>query len=116
MSRSRGGRSFMTSPPILISPAVMGSSPAIIRNNVDFPHPEGPTNTTNSPSSISRSTFLTATVPSANTLLTPFKLIEPINKSPPPHSPWHFRHFGSRPKSHLERDQPRARRDFPAID
>ena len=33
-----------------MSPAVMFSSPAIIRSKVDFPQPEGPTSTTNSPS------------------------------------------------------------------
>src|SRR6186713_410902 len=33
-----------------ISPAVMFSSPAIMRSSVDLPQPDGPTNTTNSPS------------------------------------------------------------------
>ena len=37
------------------SPAVTDSRPAIIRNNVDLPHPEGPRRTTKLPSSISRS-------------------------------------------------------------
>ena len=32
------------------SPAVMSSRPAISRSSVDFPQPEGPTKTTNSPS------------------------------------------------------------------
>src|SRR6516225_7208309 len=35
-----------------IVPEVMFSSPASIRSKVDLPHPEGPTRTTNSPSSI----------------------------------------------------------------
>src|SRR5215207_2138180 len=37
-----------------ISPAVMISSPAIIARRVDFPQPDGPTSTTNSPASTSR--------------------------------------------------------------
>src|SRR5512146_1609695 len=42
-------------PPMRSSPAVISSSPAIARNRVDFPQPDGPTKTTNSPSLISRS-------------------------------------------------------------
>ena len=34
------------------SPAVISSSPAIMRSSVDLPQPDGPTKTTNSPSSI----------------------------------------------------------------
>src|SRR5580704_5238562 len=37
------------------SPEVKSSSPAIIRNRVDFPHPEGPTKTVKDPSSTARS-------------------------------------------------------------
>src|SRR3979411_662056 len=36
------------------SPEVKSSRPAIIRNRVDFPHPEGPTNTVKDPSSTVR--------------------------------------------------------------
>src|SRR3546814_4742176 len=36
-------------------PELTSSSPASIRRVVDFPHPEGPTSTMNSPSPISRS-------------------------------------------------------------
>ena len=36
------------------SPAVISSSPAIIRSVVDFPHPDGPTKMINSLSAISR--------------------------------------------------------------
>src|SRR5881628_707158 len=50
----------MRSPPIWISPAVGRSSPAIIRSNVVLPHPDGPSNTRNSPSRIERSTSSTA--------------------------------------------------------
>ena len=46
-----------------ISPFVISSSPAIILNNVDLPHPLGPTNTTNSPFSIFKEVSLTALVP-----------------------------------------------------
>jgi hypothetical protein len=49
-----------TFPPIEIVPLVIFSSPATIRNVVDFPHPEGPTNTMNSPSLISKLMLLTA--------------------------------------------------------
>src|SRR5439155_25132181 len=47
-------------------PAVMFSSPAIIRSKVDLPHPEGPTSTTNSPSLIEMSTpWMTLAAPKA---------------------------------------------------
>ena len=36
------------------SPPVISSSPAIILKVVDLPHPDGPTNTINSPSLISK--------------------------------------------------------------
>src|SRR5512145_769212 len=55
MSRSFGCRSFTTRPPIEISPALIGSSPAIMRSKVDLPQPEGPSSTTKLPSSILRS-------------------------------------------------------------
>src|SRR6188768_1278706 len=52
MSRSFGWTLLTTRSPIEIVPEVMFSRPASIRNKVDLPHPEGPTSTTNSPSSI----------------------------------------------------------------
>src|SRR5215216_3770868 len=58
--RSRGSRSLTTRPSMRISPAVGSSKPAIIRRVVVFPQPEGPTSTTNSPSSIARLMLLTA--------------------------------------------------------
>jgi len=65
-SRSFGGRLFTTRSPIPISPDVMFSRPATIRSRVDFPHPEGPTSTTNSPSLIATSTpRMTVTAPNA---------------------------------------------------
>ena len=48
--RARRWRSVPCRPP------VVSSSPATMRRSVDFPQPEGPTKTQNSPSSISRST------------------------------------------------------------
>ncbi|MNY80994.1 hypothetical protein D3C86_2223230 [compost metagenome] len=64
MSRSLAGISLTTLPPMVISPAEISSSPAIMRNSVDLPQPEGPTSTTNSPSPISSEMSLsTATLP-----------------------------------------------------
>src|SRR5215213_5426169 len=70
MSRWRGGRSLTNWSPIKTLPPVMSSRPAIIRRAVDFPQPEGPTKTTNSPSGISRFILSTATTSSPNTLVT----------------------------------------------
>ena len=50
--RSRGSRSLTTRPSMRISPAVGSSKPAIMRSVVVLPQPDGPTNTTNSPSSM----------------------------------------------------------------
>src|ERR1019366_3264554 len=55
ISRSRGGTPFTTRPPIEIVPSVGSSRPAMRRSAVDFPHPEGPTRTRNSPPATSRS-------------------------------------------------------------
>jgi hypothetical protein len=57
MPRLAGGTSFMREPSIMRSPPLISSSPAIMRISVDFPHPLGPTNTTNSPSAMSRFTL-----------------------------------------------------------
>src|SRR5438477_13103888 len=51
MSRSLGWTLLTTRSPIEIVPEVMFSSPASIRSKVDLPQPDGPTSTTNSPSS-----------------------------------------------------------------
>ena len=55
MSRSLGGTSLTTRPPISMVPPVISSSPAIIRSAVDLPQPDGPTSTMNSWSWMSRS-------------------------------------------------------------
>src|SRR5690349_5683119 len=52
MSRSLGWTLLTTRSPIEIVPEVIFSRPASIRSRVDLPQPEGPTSTTNSPSSI----------------------------------------------------------------
>ena len=47
-----------------ISPPVMLSRPAIMRSSVDFPQPDGPTSTTNSPSfTESETSCMTSTAP-----------------------------------------------------
>src|SRR3984885_11007945 len=43
-------------PPIWTSPELKSSRPAIMRNKVDFPQPEGPTKTVKEPFSTVRST------------------------------------------------------------
>src|SRR5215472_149146 len=63
MSRSFGGTSLTTRPPIVIVPPVTCSSPAIDRRAVDLPHPDGPTSTTNSPSAICRLSPSTPSTP-----------------------------------------------------
>ncbi len=66
MPRSDGDRSLTTRSPMETWPVVASSSPAMVRNRVDLPQPDGPTKTTNSPSAISRSTpFSTSTAPNA---------------------------------------------------
>src|SRR4030095_13723874 len=50
----------MSWPPRRISPAVGATNPAIMRNVVVLPQPEGPSSTTSSPCPISRSTPATA--------------------------------------------------------
>src|SRR3954462_6363101 len=52
MSRSLGWTLLTTRSPIEMVPDVMFSRPASMRSRVDLPQPEGPTRTTNSPSSI----------------------------------------------------------------
>src|SRR5919107_2271299 len=82
MSRWRGGRSLTTWSPIKTLPPVMSSRPAIIRRAVDFPQPEGPTKTTNSPSGISRFILSTATTSSPKTLVTSSRVTSAIPLPP----------------------------------
>src|SRR6201994_1170645 len=60
-TKMREAASLTSSLPILIRPPVFCSRPATIRNVVVLPHPDGPSNVTNSPSFTRRSTPLTAT-------------------------------------------------------
>src|SRR5215475_7348841 len=60
MSRSFGGRSLTSSPPMKMSPEVTSSRPAIMRKVVLLPQPDGPTSTTNSLLGMSRSMARTA--------------------------------------------------------
>src|SRR5215208_3930055 len=60
----------------------MSSRPAIIRRAVDFPHPDGPTKTTNSPSGISRFILSTATTSSPKTLVTSSRVTSAIPLPP----------------------------------
>ena len=61
-SRSRGCRCVTSRSPMVIVPDVTDSSPASIRSDVDFPHPDGPTSTVNDPSGSSRFRSLTTDV------------------------------------------------------
>src|SRR5687768_9697618 len=64
MPRLAGGTLPTLSPSISTLPEVESSSPAMMRNSVDLPQPDGPTKTTNSPSVTSRSMpFSTSTEP-----------------------------------------------------
>ncbi len=54
MSRSFGSTSFISLPSMYSSPSLISSRPATIRRVVDLPQPDGPTNTMNSLSAMSR--------------------------------------------------------------
>ena len=83
MSRSFGGTLLTTRSPMRISPPVMSSRPAIMRNRVDLPQPDGPTSTTNSPSSMEISTpWITGVEP--NTFLTSRIPTDAIQSPPVP--------------------------------
>src|SRR4051794_400849 len=64
MSRSLASTSLTTRSPMVMVPAVGSSSPAIMRSAVDFPHPDGPSNTSKSSSATSRERSSTAVTPS----------------------------------------------------
>src|SRR3712207_7898660 len=71
MSRSAGAPPVPSRPPMESRPAAGASSPATMCRVVLFPHPDGPTSTTNSPSSTSRSMPCTPTRPFSYTLRNP---------------------------------------------
>jgi hypothetical protein len=70
MSRSAGSVLLTTLSDIFTSPLEISSSPATMRSSVDFPQPDGPTSTMNSPSATSILTSLTAVMPLEYTLET----------------------------------------------
>src|SRR5690349_3302560 len=81
ISRSCGGRYVTSRSPIVIDPPVGFSSPAIIRSTVDFPLPDGPTSTRNSPSAISSERSREATNPFGYVLSTCARVISAIGVS-----------------------------------
>ena len=76
ISRSLGCTSLTRRSPMYKSPAVIYSSPAIVRKRVDLPHPLGPTRTRNSPSRMSRS------MPLSVGLALPYRFTIPLSVSP----------------------------------
>src|SRR5919201_1468108 len=73
MSRFFGATSVTSRSPIKTAPSVTSSRPAMQRSSVVFPHPEGPTSTMNSPSSIFSETPSTARTPFGNSLRTSWR-------------------------------------------
>ena len=53
--RLAGASPVTSRPSMLMVPPLVSSSPAISLSSVDLPQPDGPTKTTNSPSSMTRS-------------------------------------------------------------
>ena len=60
MSRSFGATLVTSRSPIKIAPLSISSNPASMRSDVDFPQPDGPTKTKNSPSLTVRFNLFTA--------------------------------------------------------
>src|ERR1700680_2525797 len=79
--RLAGGTSTTLRPSIRICPPVTSSRPAIRRSNVVLPQPDGPTNTTKAPFSISRlASLMMLTGP--NDFRTPCSVIWPMMSGP----------------------------------
>src|SRR5271165_2385283 len=79
--RCAGPTFVMSFASISTCPEVTSSRPAMRRRSVDFPQPDGPTNTANSPLSILRSTpLMTLTAP--NAFSTDFSWMLPIVACP----------------------------------
>src|SRR2546423_7679093 len=81
MSRWRGAARVPSGPPIEIEPELTSSRPAIIRRSVDFPHPDGPTSTMNSPSPTVSETSSIARKPFAKSFVTCSSRISPTTSS-----------------------------------
>src|SRR6266508_2126929 len=99
MSRSFGARSVTSRPPTTMCPPDASSSPAIMRSSVDLPHPDGPTSTMNSPSSIRSDTSSTAVTPPSNTFVTPSST---ISATVPPGSGGHALAAGEQDTGQLQ--------------
>src|SRR3954454_23137925 len=93
MSRSLGCTLFTTRSPIEIVPEVIFSSPASILKRVDLPQPDGPTRTTNAPSSIGTVTPCRTSKP-PNDLRTSLICTDAIHI--PPNDPHAFGQAGRR--------------------
>src|SRR5829696_653595 len=83
MSRAAGCSLVTSRPSIRIRPAVTFSRPPIERSRVVLPHPEGPTSTTNFPSSIVRLTSSTARTSVPNIFETFSRTISPTSRKVP---------------------------------
>src|SRR5882672_7388922 len=70
VGRLLGGVLAMSSPPIMILPAVIDSRPEIMRSSVVLPQPEGPRSAKNSFWAMSKETSSTAMTLPANFLVT----------------------------------------------
>src|ERR1700690_2093701 len=82
MSRSFDSTPLTTRPSMAIVPPLISSSPASIRSSVDFPQPDGPTSTTNSPSWMSNAMpWITFVPPNAFSMF--WKDTVAIVRSPP---------------------------------
>src|SRR3954452_15050083 len=103
MSRSRDGMLLTTRSPIRSSPSEMSSRPATMRRAVVLPQPDGPTSTTNSPSSIPRSTWLTARVPSGYTFETPSNETPATFLLPPPVARPDHKRIAVVPRNYLDK-------------
>src|SRR3954465_10270919 len=85
-SRPRGGRCVTSCPAISTRPRVGRSKPATIRRAVVFPHPDGPSRTTNCPSGTCRSSSSSTWTPSKS-LPTPVRTISPMTLTDCRHPP-----------------------------
>src|SRR5215472_8900912 len=84
MSRSWASSSLTRRPPMRISPSLISSRPATMRNAVVLPQPEGPTKIMNSPSRMARLRSSTAVTPPGKRLKTRSNSIPAISPHPAP--------------------------------
>src|SRR6266446_3914660 len=84
VSRSYGGNSVTSRPPMKTRPFVGFSSPPIIRRIVDFPLPEGPRSVKKDPFSMPNHTSFTAVTVSSKTFVRPRTSTSYSGRSFPP--------------------------------